>query len=56
MTEILHVAKIYNRSRAFLILGCGHWYKWDSSQQAAPRPGTEFRCPAPGCEGNKPKE
>lgn len=43
MSEILVV---YGRqTRFFLILDCGHWYKW-TGREAPPPNGDDFPCPS----------
>lgn len=44
MSEILAAPKLYKRAAAWLILDCGHWYKWTGP--SVPKPGTEFDCVA----------
>lgn len=45
MPEVLHVAKVYGRNRAFIVLSCGHWVKWSSEGQPLPKLGAALACP-----------
>lgn len=45
MSEILDVKEIHQQAY-WLILACGHWYKWTGGQ-APPQPGErELNCPS----------
>ena len=51
MSEILAVVESASTLGAYwIILDCGHWYKW-SGDQMPPEPGTELSCP--GCRSVK---
>ncbi len=43
MSEILAVVKMVNTRGYWLILACGHWYKWTGEQ--VPVEGQDFPCP-----------
>lgn len=43
MSEILAVLKMRSQPKYWLILDCGHWYKW--SNVKPPKVGSEFPCP-----------
>lgn len=44
MSEILSVVKVRGQRAWWLILDCGHWYKWTGDKP--PKVGAEFRCPS----------
>jgi len=45
MSEILAVLKVRKSTAHWLILDCGHWYKWTGAQRP-PRTGTDLACPS----------
>ena len=45
MSEILSVIKLRGRVAWWIILDCGHWYKW-SGEHKPPRVGKELDCPS----------
>lgn len=51
MSEIIVVYG--QQTRFFLILDCGHWYKWTGTA-APPANGDEFRCPSCASLGPAP--
>ncbi len=44
MSEILDDYKPRRRACRYLILDCGHWFKWTGGN--APKVGAEFDCPS----------
>lgn len=44
MSEILAVRKATKSTAHWVILDCGHWYKWTGVKR--PKEGAEFDCPS----------
>jgi hypothetical protein len=45
MKEIIAVVDDVQLDHTYLILECGHWYKWTGTYQETPRVGELFPCP-----------